>query len=115
MNTYQLMDVAFSALERRKDPPPSADTARESQQAQRQKDVPHAGLGSVEAGTPIVRYWTVKYRYGASIRWNYDHVIACDPWKATLVVMKRDQSIDEAYVVREIQRDEYEHLTRKSP
>lgn len=29
----------------------SADTAHESQQAQRQKDVSHAGLGSVEAGT----------------------------------------------------------------
>lgn len=105
--------------------PASADTAHKSYvTSQGQKDVPHAGLGSVEAGisakgdrelAPVIRYWTVKFRRIGRAERHFDHVIACDPWKATMVVMKRDQSIAEAEVVREIQHDEFEHLTRKSP
>ena len=76
---------------------------------------PTAGIGTADAGTPTVRYWTVKYRHQASLHWNYAHVIACDPFEATLVVTNPDQSISEAYVMREIDREEYEHLTRVSP
>lgn len=76
---------------------------------------PTAGIGTADAGSPIVRYWTVKYRHGSSAIWDYAHVIACDPFKASMVVTNRDKSITEAVPVREIQRDEYEHLTRTSP
>lgn len=93
--------------------PASTDTAHKSYMtSQGQEDVPNAGLGSVEAG-PIVRYWTVKFEMGGRI--SYAHVTACDVWKATLVVMKANPSAISAQVVREIQRDEFEHLTRKSP
>src|SRR5688572_20435661 len=56
---------------------------------------PHTGPGTAGAGTsakgdrelgPVVRYWTVKYRHGSSAIWNYTAVIACDPFKATMVV-----------------------------
>lgn len=93
--------------------PTCTDTARKSYMtSQGQEHAPHAGLGSVEAG-PIVRYWTVRYE--ARGRSYYDHVIACDPWKATMVVMKQRPYAACSQVVREIQRDEYEHLTRSSP
>jgi hypothetical protein len=94
--------------------PTSTDTARKScMTSQGQKDVPHAGLGSVEAGTPIVRYWTVKYERGG--RAYYDHVEACDAWKAGLVVFRRHDGATSTQVVREIDRHEFEHLTRVSP
>jgi hypothetical protein len=97
-------------------PPASADTAHKSYMtSQGQKDVPHAGLGSVEAGTPVVRYWTVRYRHQASAVWNYTHVIACDPFKAAMVVTNRRKSIPQTEVLREIDRDEFEALTRGSP
>lgn len=52
MNTLQLMDIAFSALERRKESPTSTDTAHKSYVIpQGQEDATNAGLGSVEAGT----------------------------------------------------------------
>lgn len=76
---------------------------------------PHTGIGTADAGTPIVRYWTVKYRYGGSALWDYTHVIACDPFKAAMVVSKQKPLVTEMEVMREIQRDEYEHLTRISP
>ena len=83
---------------------------------------PPAGIGTADAGTsakgdrelgPVVRYWTVRYRYEGSRLWNYTHVIACDPFKASMVVSKRDRTVVE--VVREIRSDEYEALTRSSP
>lgn len=107
------IEHTFRALERIERP--STDTARKSYvTSQSQEDATHAGLGSVEAG-PIARYWTVKYRYGGSSLWNFTAVIACGPFQAALVVNKQKPSITEVEVVREIQRDEYEHLTRKSP
>src|SRR5688500_15682427 len=48
----------------------------------------HAGSRTAGAGSSaIVRYWTVKFERGG--RSYYDHVIACDPWKAGLVVFRR--------------------------
>jgi hypothetical protein len=104
------IEHTFRALDRIERP--SAGTANKSL-SHGQKDAT-AGLGSVEAG-PIVRYWTVKFRHEASAIWNYTAVIACDPFRASLVVTNRNRSIVTAEVVREIQRDEFEHLTRKSP
>jgi hypothetical protein len=92
--------------------PPSTDTARKScMTSQGQKDAT-AGLGSVEAG-PIVRYWTVKFERGG--RTHFTAVEACDVLKATLVVFKRHEGANGVQVVREIQRDEFEALTRGSP
>jgi len=76
---------------------------------------PHAGIGTADAGLPIVRYWTVRFRHGGSVLWDYTHVIACNPFKAVLVVNNRRPSVTETEVVREINRDEFEHLTRSSP
>jgi hypothetical protein len=85
---------------------------------------PTAGIGTADAGIfskgdrelgPVVRYWTVKYRRYSRAEYHFEHVIACDPFKATLVVFNRDRSIVEAKVVREVQRDEFEHLTKVSP
>ena len=91
----------------------STDAARKPYViSQGREDSPNAGLGSVETG-PIARYWTVRYRHDGSPIWNYTHVIACDPFKASMVVGNRHRAVVE--VLREIQRDEYEHLTRKSP
>jgi len=73
---------------------------------------PTAGPGTAGAGSSIARYWTVKYRWTCSATWNYTQVIACDPFKAALVVTNRDKSIVTADVVREIDCEEYEHLTR---
>lgn len=76
---------------------------------------PTAGIGTADAGLPIVRYWTVKYRYGGSSLWDYTHVIACGPFKAAMVAHKQKPMATEMEVVREIQRDEFESMTRKSP
>jgi hypothetical protein len=73
---------------------------------------PTAGIGTADAGIPIERYWTVRYRYGGSVLWNYTQVIACDPFRAAMVVSNRRKSITETEVVREINRDEFEHLTK---
>lgn len=94
--------------------PPSAATAHKSL-SQGQKDDPTAGIGTADAGSPIVRYWTVRFRYGGSSLWDYTHVIACNPFKAAMVVSNRKPSVTETEVVREINRDEFEHLTRVSP
>lgn len=104
------IEHTFRALDRIERP--SAGTANKSL-SHGQKDET-AGLGSVEAG-PIVRYWTVKFRRIGRAEYHFDHVIACDPFKAMLVVSNRDKSVTEAQVVREIRSDEYEALTRSSP
>lgn len=102
------IEHTFSALDRIERP--SAGTANKSL-SHGQKDAT-AGLGSVEAG-PIVRYWTVKFERGGRVHWTA--VEACDVLKANLVTFKKHEGASAVVVVREIQRDEYEALTRKSP
>jgi hypothetical protein len=104
------IEHTFRALDRIERP--SAGTANKSL-SHGQKDAT-AGLGSVEAG-PIVRYWTVKFRHTGSAIWNYTAVIACDPFKASMVMSKLKPSISETEVVREINHEEFLHLTRSSP
>jgi hypothetical protein len=95
--------------------PTSAATARKScVTSQSENEAPTAGIGTADAGTPIVRYWTVKFRHGGSRLWDYTAVTACDPFKAALTAHKQQPLVTELEVVREIQRDEYEHLTRGS-
>lgn len=76
---------------------------------------PTADAGTAGVGSPIVRYWTLRFRHGGSSLWDYTHVIACDPFKAAMVVSNRRPSVVETEVVREINREEFEHLTRSSP
>jgi hypothetical protein len=92
--------------------PTSAATANKSL-SHGQKDAPTAGIGTADAGLPITRYWTVKFERGG--RSYFDHLIACDPFKANLLTFKRNVGATSAQVVREIQRDEFEHLTKVSP
>lgn len=112
MNTFDLMDVAFSALEQRKHSPVRSNPGTVLASL-RQKDPADPRTAGV--GAPIVRYWTVRFRYGGSALWDYTHVIACDLFKAAMVVSNRRRSVTETEVVREINRDEFEHLIRGSP
>lgn len=74
---------------------------------------PTAGIGTADAGLPIVRYWTVKFERGGRAYWTA--VEACDVLKANLVTFKKHEGASAVVVVREIQRDEFEALTRSSP
>lgn len=75
---------------------------------------PTADLRTAEVGSlPVTRYWTVKYECAG--RTFYDYVEACDAWKAGLVVFRRHDGATSTQVVREIDRDEFQHLTRVSP
>lgn len=72
---------------------------------------PTADVGTVDVSDlPVIRYWTVKTE--ARGRIYYVHVEACDAWKATSVALKRNSAAISAQVVREINREEFEHLTR---
>lgn len=98
---------ALTPLERSPDP----QHGRKSAIRGAHEGSPHVGLGTAEADSlPVIRYWTVKFERGG--RTYYDHVEACDAWKAGLVVFKRKAGATSTQVVREIDREEYEHLTR---
>lgn len=116
--SVDLMDHVFRSLEKHftSATPQTRSNPGTVSASLQQKGLPTAGIGTADAGTSaIVRYWTVRYRYDGSPLWNYTQVIACDPFKASLVVMKRKREIVTAEVVREIDRDEFEHLTKVSP
>ena len=91
------------------DPHRPAATPEPSSFAPVEGSPPAADLGTAEAGA-LTRYWTVKYE--ARGRTYYDHVEACDAWKAGLVVFRRQSAATSTQVVREIDREEFEHLTR---
>lgn len=117
MNNFDLIDIAFTALERRKSSLPSSDgqhgrkPALSGAQQELSEEGPHTGIGTADAGSlPVYRYWTVKIEARGSIR--YVHVQACDAWKATTVALKCNSCAISAQVVREIDREEFEHLTR---
>jgi hypothetical protein len=72
---------------------------------------PTADVGTADVGDlPVSRYWTVKIE--ARGRIHYVHVQACDAWKATTVALKGNRAAISAQIVREIDKDEFEHLTR---
>lgn len=64
MNTFDLMDVAFTALERRKDPPVRSNPGTVLASL-RQKDAP-ADLGTAEVGTPSPVTCRARYYDAAS-------------------------------------------------
>lgn len=115
--SVDLMDHVFRSLEKHftSATPQTRSNPGTVSASLQQKGLPTAGIGTADAGLPIVRYWTVKYRYGGSSLWDYTHVIACGPFKAAMVAHKQKPMATEMEVVREIQRDEFESMTRKSP
>lgn len=111
MKPFDLLDIAFSALERRKDPPTSTDTAHKSYViSQGQEDTPHAGLGSVEAST--ARYFTVKVERGRFA--YYVDVQAENTWQASRTAFEQNKGARSVQVVREIDRRDYERRARHS-
>lgn len=113
--SVDLMNHVFQTLEKHFPRDPQQPRNRSSF-APVEGSSPTADIGTADVGaSPIVRYWTVKFRWSGSAVWNYTSVIACDPFKAALVASNRDRSIVTAEVVREINREEFEHLTRVSP
>jgi len=111
MNIQDIFTHTLRALD---GPPSSAATVRKPYVISQDKnEAPTADAGTAGVSTHIVRYWTVKYECGG--RSYYDHVEACDAWKAGLVVFRRHDGATSTQVVREINREEFEHLTRVSP
>ena len=109
MNAFDLIDIAFTALEQRKDFPRGAATAGKSHVMNAQPEAsPHADLGTAEVG--VLRYFTVRVeRNGRTI---YEHVQAPHTWAASKAALDANPSACCAQVVREIDRAEYERLAR---
>lgn len=109
MNTFDLIDIAFSALERRTDPPVRSNPGTVLASLP-QKDAP-ADLGTAEVGT--LRYFVVRVERG---RWTiYDRVQAVNTWAASKVAFDRNHGARCVQVMREIDRAEYDRFTRRSP
>ncbi len=107
MNTSDLLDIAFSALERRKDPPVRSNPGTVLASLP-QKDAP-ADLGTAEVGT--LRYFVVKVERG---RWTlYDRVQAEHTWGASRAAFERNQGARCVQVMREIDKAEFERFERR--
>lgn len=110
MNTFELIDIAFTALEQRKHFPGPQQPRNRFSFAPVEGPTPTADIGTVDVSAlPVTRFWTVKFERGGKTR--YDHVEACDLWKASIVTFKRNPGANGVQVVREISREEFEHLT----
>lgn len=115
MNVSQLFDIAFSALERRKDSPSSSDgqhgrkSALSGAQHELSEEVPHAGLGTAEAGS--LRYFVVKVERG---RWTiYDRVQAVNTWAASRAAFTANPGARCVQVLREIDKAEFDRFQRR--
>jgi hypothetical protein len=111
MNIPDLYDIAFSALERRKNPPVRSNPGTVLASL-RQKDA-HADLRTAEVGTPPIRFWTVRYERGG--RTFYDRVEAPSSAAAAIVALARNAGSVCAEAVCEISRAEYDRFSRRSP
>lgn len=106
------IEHTFRALDRIERP--STDTAYKPYVISHgQEDATHAGLGSVEAGTQPIRFWTVRFERRG--RTYYDRVEAPDRWIASKVALTRNEGATCAQTVGEITRAEYDRFTRRSP
>ena len=109
MNAFDLIDIAFTALERRKDPPVPSTGRKSYMTSQAQKDVPHADLGTGEVGT--LRYFVVKVERG---RWTiYDRVQAEHTWAASKAAFDANPGARSVQVMREIDKAEFDRFQRR--
>jgi hypothetical protein len=113
--SVDLMDHVFRSLEKHfpSATPTLAATVCKPLSQDKNEVSPTAGIGTADAGLPIVRYWTVKFERGGRTHWTA--VEACDVLKANLVTFKKHEGASAVVVVREIRSDEFEALTRSSP
>jgi hypothetical protein len=115
MNIPQLFDIAFSALERRKESPSSSDgqhgrkSALSGAQQELSGEGPQAGLGTVEAGSS--RYFVVKVERG---RWTlYERVQAEHSWAASKAAFDANHGASCVQVLREIDKAEFDRFQRR--
>jgi len=74
---------------------------------------PTAGIGTADAGSSPIRFWTVRFeRRGRSY---YDRVEAPDACTASRVALIRNVGATCSQTVREIDRTDYDRFTRRSP
>ena len=109
MNTRDLLEVAFSALERRKDPPVPSTGHKSCMTSQAQKDAPTADLGTGEVGS--LRYFVVKVERG---RWTiYDRVQAAHTWGASRAAFTANPGARCVQVMHEIDKAEFDRFQRR--
>jgi len=115
MNVSQLFDIAFSALERRKDSPSSPDgqhgrkSALSGAQQELSGEGSQAGLGTVEAGS--LRYFVVKVERG---HWTvYERVQAEHTWAASKAAFDANPGARSVRVLHEIDKAEFDRFQRR--
>jgi len=74
---------------------------------------PTAGIRTADAGTPPIRFWTVRFERAG--RTYYDRVEAPDACMAGRVALLRNVGATSSQTVHEISRAEYDRFTRRSP
>lgn len=115
MNVSQLFDIAFSALERRKESPSSSDgqhgrkSASCGAQHELSEEGSHAGLGTAEAGS--LRYFVVKVERGRFTL--YDRIQAEHTWAASKAAFDANPGARSVQVLREIDQAEFDRFQRR--
>lgn len=109
MNTLDLLDIAFSALERRKDPPVPSTGHKSYMTSQAQKDSTNADPGTGEVGT--LRYFVVKVESGRFTL--YDRVQAENTWGASKAAFDVNPGARSVQVMREIDKAEFDRFQRR--
>lgn len=109
MNAFDLIDIAFTALERRKSSPIDPQQPRNRfSYAPVEGSTPTADVGTADVSD--LRYFTV--RVGRNGRTIYEHVQAPHTWAASKAALEANPTACCAQVVREIDRTEFERLQR---
>lgn len=109
MGIANYIDHVFAAL----DPPSPQQPRNRASFAPVEGLSPTAGIGTADAGTPPIRFWTVRFERGG--RSYFDRVEAPDSDMASTVTLARNEGSVCAETVREITRAEYDRFTRRSP
>lgn len=78
-----------------------------------ERSFPTTGIRTADAGTPPIRFWTVRFERGGHS--YYDRLEAPDARIAANVTLLRNVGSVCAEAVRELDRAEYDRFTRRSP
>lgn len=113
MNTSDLINIAFTAREQRRNSPGPQQPRNRFSYAPVEGSSPHAGIRTADASTPPVRFWPVRFQRGG--RSHYDYVEAPDSSTASRIVLIRNKGAVAAQAEREITRDEFDRLTKRRP